>query len=112
MSNDEEQIEMSSPSTKRARSTAWEYFDKFTDKDGDPKVMCKKCGRLYMSKEGGGTSNMIRHIRICGNELEEIQKVSYELCLYLKDLANANDVPSYVKKHPFGQSAITSSHSG
>ncbi|CAL0309723.1 unnamed protein product [Lupinus luteus] len=33
-----------------------------------------------------------------------------ELCLYLEGLANANDVPSYVKENPFCQSAITSSH--
>ncbi|CAL0299271.1 unnamed protein product [Lupinus luteus] len=33
-----------------------------------------------------------------------------ELFLYLEGLANANDVP-YVKENPFGQSAITSSHS-
>ncbi|CAL0309919.1 unnamed protein product [Lupinus luteus] len=34
-----------------------------------------------------------------------------ELCLYLEGLANSEDVPSYVKNNPFGQSAITSSHS-
>ncbi|KAE9590879.1 hypothetical protein Lal_00023351 [Lupinus albus] len=34
-----------------------------------------------------------------------------ELCLFLEGLANANDVTSYVKENPFGNSAITSSHS-
>ncbi|KAF1870602.1 hypothetical protein Lal_00025905 [Lupinus albus] len=41
-------------------------------KDGDPKVKCKRCGHLYMSREGGGTSNMIRHMRVCGTEMEEV----------------------------------------
>ncbi|KAK2981519.1 hypothetical protein RJ640_030981 [Escallonia rubra] len=34
-----------------------------------------------------------------------------ELRSYLDGLADADDVPSYVKKHPFGQPAITPSHS-
>ncbi|KAK9290082.1 hypothetical protein L1049_008246 [Liquidambar formosana] len=33
-----------------------------------------------------------------------------DLGLYLDGLADADDVPSYVEKHPFGQPAITSSH--
>ncbi|ESW25326.1 hypothetical protein PHAVU_003G026400 [Phaseolus vulgaris] len=33
-----------------------------------------------------------------------------ELCLYLKGVAEARDVPSYVKDHPFGQPAVTSAH--
>ncbi|XP_010683895.2 uncharacterized protein LOC104898504 [Beta vulgaris subsp. vulgaris] len=33
-----------------------------------------------------------------------------ELCSYLKGLADAEDVPSYVKAHPFGQPAIDSQH--
>ncbi|KAK2981520.1 hypothetical protein RJ640_030982 [Escallonia rubra] len=34
-----------------------------------------------------------------------------ELRCYLDGLADADDVPSYVKKHPFGKPAITPSHS-
>ncbi|XP_027916026.1 uncharacterized protein LOC114175473 [Vigna unguiculata] len=33
-----------------------------------------------------------------------------ELCLYLEGVAEGSDVESYVKDHPFGQPAITSSH--
>ncbi|RDX85435.1 hypothetical protein CR513_33380, partial [Mucuna pruriens] len=33
-----------------------------------------------------------------------------ELCSYLEGLAEGSDVQSYVKDHPFGQLAITSSH--
>ncbi|TKY62046.1 putative FCP1 likey domain-containing protein [Spatholobus suberectus] len=33
-----------------------------------------------------------------------------ELCLYLKGVAEARDVQSYVKDHPFGQPAITSAN--
>ncbi|KAK7378735.1 hypothetical protein VNO80_04182 [Phaseolus coccineus] len=33
-----------------------------------------------------------------------------ELCLYLKGVAEAGDVPSYVKDNPFGQPAVTSGH--
>ncbi|XWS43474.1 hypothetical protein CRYUN_Cryun16bG0107200 [Craigia yunnanensis] len=36
---------------------------------------------------------------------------SGELRLYLDGLASADDVPSYVKAHPFGQPAITPMHS-
>ncbi|KAJ7976044.1 NLI interacting factor-like phosphatase [Quillaja saponaria] len=32
------------------------------------------------------------------------------LAIYLKGLADADDVQTYVKEHPFGQSAVTSSH--
>lgn len=34
-----------------------------------------------------------------------------ELRLYLDGLADADDVPSYVKEHPFGQPAVTTAHS-
>lgn len=34
-----------------------------------------------------------------------------ELRMYLDGLADAEDVPSYVKEHPFGQPAITPEHS-
>ncbi|XP_024186457.1 uncharacterized protein LOC112191369 [Rosa chinensis] len=34
-----------------------------------------------------------------------------ELRLYLEGLADADDVTSYVKDHPFGQPAITTTHS-
>lgn len=34
-----------------------------------------------------------------------------ELRLYLDGLAGAENVPSYVKEHPFGQPAITPEHS-
>ncbi|EXC33910.1 hypothetical protein L484_012800 [Morus notabilis] len=34
-----------------------------------------------------------------------------ELRVYLDELAGAEDVPSFVKEHPFGQSAITPAHS-
>ncbi|KAK9921182.1 hypothetical protein M0R45_029703 [Rubus argutus] len=34
-----------------------------------------------------------------------------ELRLYLEGLADADDVTSYVKEHPFGQPAITATHS-
>ena len=33
-----------------------------------------------------------------------------ELFSYLEGVAEADDVPSYVKDHPFGQPAITSTH--
>lgn len=33
-----------------------------------------------------------------------------ELCSYLEAVADARDVPSYVKDHPFGQLPITSAH--
>ncbi|GKC19577.1 uncharacterized FCP1 homology domain-containing protein-like protein [Tanacetum coccineum] len=34
-----------------------------------------------------------------------------ELRAFLNGLAEANDVPTYVKEHPFGEAAITPSHS-
>ncbi|XP_059462260.1 uncharacterized protein LOC132191325 [Corylus avellana] len=34
-----------------------------------------------------------------------------DLRLYLEGLSDADDVPSYVKDHPFGQPAITPTHS-
>ena len=34
-----------------------------------------------------------------------------ELRAFLNGLAEANDVPNYVKDHPFGEAAITPSHS-
>ncbi|RDY05062.1 hypothetical protein CR513_11138, partial [Mucuna pruriens] len=34
-----------------------------------------------------------------------------ELCSYLKGVAEARDVQSYVKDHPYGQPAVTSAHS-
>jgi hypothetical protein len=34
-----------------------------------------------------------------------------DLRLYLEGLVDADDVPSYVKDHPFGQPAITPTHS-
>lgn len=33
-----------------------------------------------------------------------------ELRLYLDGLADAEDIPSYLKNHPFGQSPITHDH--
>ncbi|KAK7373093.1 hypothetical protein VNO80_06490 [Phaseolus coccineus] len=42
----------------------------------------------------------------CGRHLDPRR----ELCLYLKGVAEARDVPSYVKDHPFGQPAVTSAH--
>ncbi|OIW19953.1 hypothetical protein TanjilG_30887 [Lupinus angustifolius] len=45
------------------------------------------------------------------NEDDKALDPKGKLCLYLEGLANANDFPSYVKANPFGQSAITSSHS-
>ncbi|KAK7337177.1 hypothetical protein VNO77_17739 [Canavalia gladiata] len=44
------------------------------------------------------------------DEVDRVLDPKGELCLYLKGLADAHDVQSYVKEHPFGQPAITSSH--
>lgn len=33
-----------------------------------------------------------------------------EFCAYLDALANASDVQTYIKEHPFGQPKIDSSH--
>ncbi|KAB2631021.1 hypothetical protein D8674_008540 [Pyrus ussuriensis x Pyrus communis] len=42
---------------------------------------------------------------------DESDLITGELRLYLDGLADADDVTSYVKEHPFGQPAITTKHS-
>lgn len=64
--NKEEVDESSILSSKRAKtSSAWEYFEKFVDNKGLPKAKCKKCDKTYMARDGGGTSNLIKHAVKC-----------------------------------------------
>lgn len=39
-----------------------------------------------------------------------LQDPKKELCFFLEGLADAEDVPSYVEAHPFGQPAIGPQH--
>ncbi|GKA94232.1 uncharacterized FCP1 homology domain-containing protein-like protein [Tanacetum coccineum] len=45
------------------------------------------------------------------NKLDDFLGPHGELRAFLDGLAEANDVPTYVKDHPFGEAAITPSHS-
>ncbi|XP_058750882.1 zinc finger BED domain-containing protein DAYSLEEPER-like [Vicia villosa] len=62
----EDSVDSSVPSSKRAKtSTAWECFEKFVDDEGLPKAKCKNCNKIYMARDGGGTSNLKKHAAIC-----------------------------------------------
>lgn len=63
---EDEVDESSVPSSKRTKtSIAWEFFEKFFDDKGLPKAKCKNCDKIYMARDGGGTSNLIKHSLKC-----------------------------------------------
>lgn len=63
---EDEVDESSVPSSKRTKtSLAWEFFEKFFDDKGLPKEKCKNCDKIYMARDGGGTSNLIKHSLKC-----------------------------------------------
>ncbi|CAI8589807.1 unnamed protein product [Vicia faba] len=54
------------PSSKRIKtSTTLEFSEKFVDDKGLPKAKCKNCNKTYMARDGGGTSNFIKHAVKC-----------------------------------------------
>ncbi|KAI5446622.1 hypothetical protein KIW84_014457, partial [Lathyrus oleraceus] len=63
---EDEVDESSVPSSKRTKtSMAWEFFEKFFDDKGLPKAKCKNYDKIYMARDGGGTSNLIKHSLRC-----------------------------------------------
>ncbi|CAL5192257.1 unnamed protein product [Lathyrus oleraceus] len=63
---EDEVDESSVPSSKRTKtSMAWEFFEKFFDDKALPKAKCKNCDKIYMARDGGGTSNLIKHSLKC-----------------------------------------------
>lgn len=46
-------------------SIAWDYFERFVNGEGIPKVKCKKCGKEYVARNDSGTSNMKKHAKKC-----------------------------------------------
>jgi hypothetical protein len=58
--------ENSCSSSKRTKtSLACDYFDKFVDAKGLPKIKCKNYDKVYIARDDGGSLNMKRDVKKC-----------------------------------------------
>ncbi|PQP98153.1 uncharacterized protein Pyn_04067 [Prunus yedoensis var. nudiflora] len=98
---------------------AWDQ-DKCTDsgfktlEKRDKPLFLKELKKVWETLQGPAKPP---HTAICPAEykVDQVDDMALgpkgELRLYLDGLADADDVPSYVKEHPFGQPAVTTAHS-
>ncbi|WJX17013.1 phosphodiesterase I [Trifolium repens] len=74
LSEDENEFDENSVSSSKRTKTslAWDYFERFVDEKGLPKAKCINCGKVYMAKKDGGTSNMKNHALKCSEGGEDV----------------------------------------
>jgi uncharacterized OB-fold protein len=70
LSEDENEFDENSVSSSKRTKTslAWDYFERFVDVKELPKAKCINCGKVYMARKDGGTSNMKNHALKCSEE--------------------------------------------
>jgi hypothetical protein len=70
LSDDENEFDENSVSSSKRTKTslAWDYFERFVDDKELPKAKCINCGKVYMARKDGGTSNIKNHALKCNEE--------------------------------------------